>query len=146
YEAELRAARAAWERPEVRADYRTRTQCERLVNQMTRHGCRQARRWGLGPAQLQAHLTALGRKPHPARPCPCRQPPRIQLTPLRVAPYGGAPRSEPWALTRRAPRSRRGGPFRPPWVLTSSRPAAGRPVPSRGRSLRRAPRRGGPFR
>ena len=61
YEAELRAARAAWERPEVRADYRTRTQCERLVNQMTRHGCRQARRWGLGPAQLQAHLTALGR-------------------------------------------------------------------------------------
>lgn len=60
YERELRAAREAWEQPEVRHDYRTRTQCERLVNQLTRHGGRQARTWGLGPAQLQAHTIAIG--------------------------------------------------------------------------------------
>jgi hypothetical protein len=60
YEAEVRAARAAWESPQVRQDYRTRSQCERLVNQMTRHGARRARRWGLGPAQLHAHVIALG--------------------------------------------------------------------------------------
>ena len=36
-----------------------RSQCERLVNQMTRHGCRRARGWGLGSAQLQAHLIAM---------------------------------------------------------------------------------------
>ena len=57
-EDELRAARRQWERPEIRAEYRTRSQCERLVNQMTRHGGRQARAWGLGFAQLQAHAIA----------------------------------------------------------------------------------------
>jgi hypothetical protein len=61
YEAELRAARAAWENPQVREEYRTRSQCERIVNQLTRHGARQARRWGLAGAQLQAHVVALGR-------------------------------------------------------------------------------------
>lgn len=60
YEADLRAARAAWEDAEVRQDYRVRSQCERIVNQMTRHGARQARRWGLAGAQLQAHTIAIG--------------------------------------------------------------------------------------
>jgi hypothetical protein len=55
YERELRASREAWSRPETRAAYRTRSQCERLVNQITRHGGRKARAWGLGAANLQAH-------------------------------------------------------------------------------------------
>lgn len=59
YEAELVASREAWERPEVREDYRVRSQCERLINQITRHGGRKARAWGLGAANLQAHLIAM---------------------------------------------------------------------------------------
>jgi hypothetical protein len=59
YEDELRAARTAWSQPETRALYRTRTQCERLVNQMTRYGGRQARAFGLQHAQLQAHAIAM---------------------------------------------------------------------------------------
>lgn len=31
-----------------------RTQCERLVDRMTRHGARQADAWGLGSANFQA--------------------------------------------------------------------------------------------
>jgi len=59
YEDELRAAREAWSQPETRALYRTRTQCERLVNQITRYGGRQARAFGLQHAQLQAHAIAM---------------------------------------------------------------------------------------
>jgi hypothetical protein len=59
YEQELRQARQVWEEPEVRQLYRKRSQCERLVNQMTRHGARRARGWGLASAQLQAHLIAM---------------------------------------------------------------------------------------
>ena len=59
YEAELVAAREAWEQPEVRAAYRTRSQCDRLVNQVVRHGGRQARAWGLRAARVQAHLSAM---------------------------------------------------------------------------------------
>jgi len=59
YEDELRAAREAWSRPEIRGLYRTRTQCERLVNQITRYGGRQARAFGLQHAQLQAHAIAM---------------------------------------------------------------------------------------
>lgn len=59
YEAELVAAREAWERAEVREEYRVRSQCERLVNQMTRHGGRKARTWGLAAANVQAHLIAM---------------------------------------------------------------------------------------
>jgi hypothetical protein len=55
YERELRAAREAWRLPATRATYRTRSQCERLVNQLTRYGGRQARAFGLRHAQLQAH-------------------------------------------------------------------------------------------
>ena len=44
---------------EVRRLYRIRSQCERLVNQVTRHGGRTARSFGLGAAQLQAHLIAM---------------------------------------------------------------------------------------
>jgi hypothetical protein len=58
YEDELRAAREAWSQPETRALYRTRTQCERLVNQITRYGGRQARAFGLQHAQLQGHAIA----------------------------------------------------------------------------------------
>ncbi len=57
-EEEQRAARQQWERAETRTEYRMRSQCERLVNQMTRHGGRKARAWGLGFAQLQVHAIA----------------------------------------------------------------------------------------
>lgn len=57
-EEEQRAARRLWRRPETRALYRQRSQCERLINQITRHGGRKARAWGLGFAQLQAHAIA----------------------------------------------------------------------------------------
>lgn len=59
HEQELRQARLDWQDPNVRQLYRQRTQCERLVNQMVRHGSRRARSWGLGSAQLQAHLIAM---------------------------------------------------------------------------------------
>ncbi|MGB0972789.1 MAG: transposase [Mycobacterium sp.] len=59
FERELRQARSDWEQPEIRAAYRTRSQCERLINQMTRHGARHARSWGLQAANLQAHLIAM---------------------------------------------------------------------------------------
>ena len=59
HEQELRQAREDWQDPQIRELYRRRSQCERLVNQMTRHGCRRARGWGLGSAQLQAHLIAM---------------------------------------------------------------------------------------
>ena len=59
FERELREARELWERPEVRRLYRTRSQCERLVHQAVRHGGRKARSFGLGAAQLQAHLIAI---------------------------------------------------------------------------------------
>lgn len=59
FERELREAREAFERPEVRLEYRTRSQCERLINQVTRHGGRRARSFGLGAAQLQAHIIAV---------------------------------------------------------------------------------------
>jgi hypothetical protein len=59
HEEELRQARQDWLDPEVRQIYRQRSQCERLVNQMVRHGARRARAWGLGSAQLQAHLIAM---------------------------------------------------------------------------------------
>jgi IS5 family transposase len=58
YEDELRAAREAWSDPRIRALYRTRSQCERLVHQLTRHGGRQARSFGLRRAQVQVHLIA----------------------------------------------------------------------------------------
>jgi hypothetical protein len=59
HEQQLRQAREDWQDPEFRKLYRRRSECERLVNQMTRHGARQARGWGLGSAQLQAHLIAM---------------------------------------------------------------------------------------
>lgn len=59
HEQELRQAREDWKDPRIREAYRQRSQCERLVNQMVRHGGRQARSWGLGAAQLQAHLIAI---------------------------------------------------------------------------------------
>ena len=58
YEDELRAARVAWSSRETRALYRTRSQCERLIHQLTRYGGRQARAFGLRPAQTQAHAIA----------------------------------------------------------------------------------------
>ena len=59
HEQELRQARHDWLSPEFRQLYRKRSQWERAVNQMVRHGCRLARSWGLGSAQLQAHLIAM---------------------------------------------------------------------------------------
>lgn len=58
YESELREARDAWAQPETRTAYRQRSQCERLINQMTRHGARRARAWGLATAHFQAHAVA----------------------------------------------------------------------------------------
>ena len=59
YEQELREIRTEFERPETRAEYRRRSECERLVNQVTRHGARQARAFGLQQANLQAHVVAM---------------------------------------------------------------------------------------
>lgn len=59
YERDLRQARAEWKNPDTRRLYRQRSQCERLVNQMTRHGARRARGWGLDSAHLQAHVIAM---------------------------------------------------------------------------------------
>ena len=59
YEQDLRAAREAWQRPEVREAYRKRSECERLVHQVTRHGGRKSRGWGLGAANLQVHVIAM---------------------------------------------------------------------------------------
>jgi Transposase DDE domain/Transposase domain (DUF772) len=59
YEEDLRRARQEFNQPEVKKQYRLRTQCERLVNQLVRHGGRKARAFGLGAAQVQAHLIAM---------------------------------------------------------------------------------------
>jgi hypothetical protein len=59
HEQELRQARQDWDDPRVRDAYRKRSQCERLINQMVRHGGRRARSWGQGAAQLQAHVIAM---------------------------------------------------------------------------------------
>ena len=59
YEQQLRQARRDWQDAQVRELYRRRSQCERLVHQLVRHGGRQAHGWGLGSAQLQAHLIAM---------------------------------------------------------------------------------------
>ncbi|MCA9673160.1 MAG: transposase [Myxococcales bacterium] len=59
HEQHLRQARANWSDAEYREMYRKRTQGERLVNRMTRHGARQARSHGLAKANLQAHLIAM---------------------------------------------------------------------------------------
>lgn len=59
FEPELREAREQWEQPETREEYRVRGQCERLVNQVVRHGGRQARQWGLQAANLQAHAIVI---------------------------------------------------------------------------------------
>lgn len=58
-EQELRAAREAWEDLDVRREYRERTQCERLISQVIRHGGRQARAWGQDAANLQAHAIVM---------------------------------------------------------------------------------------
>jgi hypothetical protein len=58
HEDELRAARAAWQDPEVREAYRTRSQCERLMSRSVQHGARQVRTWGLAAAHMQAHAIA----------------------------------------------------------------------------------------
>jgi hypothetical protein len=59
YEQDLRRAREEWEDPKLREAYRTRTQGERLINEVIRHGGRQARAFGLKAAQLQAHAIAM---------------------------------------------------------------------------------------
>lgn len=59
HEEELRAARAAWDDPEIRRLYRDRTQCERLISQVVRHGGRKARAWGAESANLQAHAIVM---------------------------------------------------------------------------------------
>jgi len=57
--AELQQLRERWKDQNVREEYRIRSQCERLVNQVTRHGARQARTWGLQAATLQCNLIVM---------------------------------------------------------------------------------------
>ncbi|MEZ4463001.1 MAG: transposase [bacterium] len=57
-EEEQRWSREQWSRPEVRRLYRVRSQCERLIDRVTRHGGRRARAWGLQAAQFQVHAIA----------------------------------------------------------------------------------------
>ena len=59
HEQEIRATKAEWANPETRAEYRPRAQFERLNHQLTRHGGRQVRAWGLSYANLQAHMIAI---------------------------------------------------------------------------------------
>jgi hypothetical protein len=59
FEQELREARAAWLDPSFRQIYRDRTQAERLISQIVRHGGRVARAWGRQAASLQAHAIAM---------------------------------------------------------------------------------------
>jgi len=60
HESELRQARVDWQDEEIRRRYRYRSETERLVNQITRHGGRTAGASGLGAANLQAHTIAMG--------------------------------------------------------------------------------------
>jgi hypothetical protein len=59
YEQEVRRAREQWDNVDVRELYRARSQCERLIHQIVRHGGRQACSFGLQSAQLQAHVIAM---------------------------------------------------------------------------------------
>jgi hypothetical protein len=59
YERWLYQARDDWDDPEIRQQYRVRTQCGRLVDRMTRHGARRSDAWGLGSANFQAHCIGL---------------------------------------------------------------------------------------
>lgn len=59
YEDELRQHRERWASPDGRELYRLRSQGERHIHTMTRHGCRKARAWGLQAAQVQAHTVAI---------------------------------------------------------------------------------------
>ena len=52
--------RQRWSDPVVREEYRKRSQCERLVNEAVRRGCRRAKAWGLQAAEQQAYVAALG--------------------------------------------------------------------------------------
>ena len=54
----LRAVRAEWQKPEIRALYRRRAEGERLMREVTRRGARKAGAWGLDNASLQAHAAA----------------------------------------------------------------------------------------
>ena len=60
YHEEVKAIRERWSEPEVREQYRTRSQCERLINEAVRRGCRKAKAWGLDAAEQQAYVAALG--------------------------------------------------------------------------------------
>lgn len=57
---ELVEIRSRWEKPEIREQYRVRSQGERLINEAVRRGCRQARAWGLEAATLQANVAIIG--------------------------------------------------------------------------------------
>jgi hypothetical protein len=59
HEPELRQARTDWQNDEVRERYRDRSETERLIHQVTRHGGRKAGAPGLGAANLQAHAIAM---------------------------------------------------------------------------------------
>ncbi|MFB6262285.1 MAG: transposase, partial [Bradymonadaceae bacterium] len=58
-EEELRERREAWETEQLQQRYQRRGEGERLIHEMTRHGGRQARAWGLRNAELQAYLIAM---------------------------------------------------------------------------------------
>lgn len=60
YERELRQARIDWADPAMRQAYRARSQGERLVHRVVRHGGRNAGAWGLSAAHLQAHAIVCG--------------------------------------------------------------------------------------
>ena len=59
HERELRTVKEEWSREQTRDEYRPRAQFERLNHQLTRHGARKARAWGLASATLQAHAIAI---------------------------------------------------------------------------------------
>lgn len=60
YHEEIAAIRERWDEPATREAYRSRCQCERLVNEAVRRGCRKATAWGLKAAEQQVYIAALG--------------------------------------------------------------------------------------
>ncbi len=59
HEQELRQARADWQNENYRERYRDRSETERLINQVVRHGGRKACNPGLKAANLQAHCIVM---------------------------------------------------------------------------------------
>ncbi len=88
---ELQMLRRRWEDPKMREQYRVRSQCERLINQVIRHGGRRARAWGLHSATLGAWCAWLP-SPSPGASVPlCAREPFAEPLGSTTEPSGADP-------------------------------------------------------